>query len=758
MSWTISRKLLAVTLVSALSVFLLTAIIVVFSLILDDQVKTSKERLEMVATGAHIQRIVSNINLAAMDTLAQDEGQLTAENAETLREARDGLAKDVASLKARLRRQEDQATLASVEAASRRLLDLASTDLVRLVAARASSQQTFAELDDRIDGTAGSIGDLIDEIAGTANAVGATEAAAAVQTLRQATSEVNLAAMDAIVDRDEVDTARSHLGETGALFASKREAIVALRRLLPDAAVQANLRALDAQVAAFERLVGTDLSDAIQAAAETERQIDQLDQNFDAVTERSQTEMERLVNRLNETSAAATEETHQLLVFLLWGSLLFGSVIMVAVTVSSTMIGRGVSRALRGFAHLMRELAGGNLSVTIEGKARRDEIGEMAVALQVFQDNAIEIDGLRTAQQKAGEEIDAVVAAAAAGDFTARVALEGKQGFMLSLARSLNTLVETVNRGLSEVMTVASALSGGDLSQRVQGEYKGTFRRLQQDLNGMGDTLAELVGKIRAATEMVNTAAGELAQGSDDLAKRTESQAASLEQTAAAMEEMTSTIRRNAENSQEANRLVSVTRTEAEHGGEIMTDTVAAMSAIETSARAIGEIVSLIDDIALQTNLLALNASVEAARAGDAGRGFAVVASEVRSLAQRSGAAASQIKELIATSGGHVETGVRLAKEAGTALQSIIASVQRVAGIMDQVSRASDEQAAGLGEVNAAIAQMDDMTQQNAALVEQTAAAVQAMGSQTTELARLVGFFRTGRAEGVPALRLAAVR
>ncbi len=633
--------------------------------------------------------------------------------------------------------------------------DLASTELARLVAARAASGKAFGDLDDRIDGTAGNIGELIDQIAGFAETADAAEAAPALQALRQANSDVNLAAMDAIVDRDDVETARSHLGETAAQFASTREAIASLRPLLTAAPAQAALRALDAQVVAFEKLVGTDLIGAIQAAAEIERQVDLLDEGFDAVTEESQEEMTLLMNHLNETSVAATESTQRLLQFLLWGSVVFGAVIMVVVTVSTTVIGRGVSRALREFARLMRELAGGDLSVTIDGKDRRDEIGEMAVALQVFKDNAVEIDGIRKGQEKAGEEIDAVVAAAAAGDFTARVALEGKQGFMLSLARSLNTLVETVNRGLSEVMTVASALSGGDLGQRVQGEYHGTFRRLQQDLNGMGDTLADLVGKIRIATEMVNTAAGELGQGSDDLAKRTESQAASLEETAAAMEEMTSTIRRNAENSQEANRLVHATRSEAEHGGEIMTDTVTAMTSIEASARAISEIVSLIDDIALQTNLLALNASVEAARAGDAGRGFAVVASEVRSLAQRSGAAASQIKELIATSGGHVETGVRLAKEAGTALQTIIGSVQRVAGIMDQVSRASEEQAAGLGEVNAAIAQMDDMTQQNAALVEETAAAVQALGSQTTELARLVGFFRTGRKEGALALRSA---
>ena len=342
------------------------------------------------------------------------------------------------------------------------------------------------------------------------------------------------------------------------------------------------------------------------------------------------------------------------------------------------------------------------------------------------------------------EEVAAMVRAAAEGDFTRRVPLAGKDGFMLELARRMNELAETSGRSLQDVVGFLSDLAGGNLARRIEGDHRGMFGRIQEDANRTAERLGGIVARIAEASDAIGTAAAEISAGSGDLADRTEQQASSLEETAAAMEELAATVRSNADNAQRANAMATDARRDAESGGEVAGTAVAAMRRIADASRRITDIIGVIDEIAFQTNLLALNAAVEAARAGDAGRGFAVVAQEVRNLAQRSAQASKEIKALISDSDAQVKDGVELVTRAGDSLEGIVTGVQRVAGLIAEMAAASAEQASALDEINTTIAGMDEMTQKNAAMVEQTTAAAQSLAGQAGDLRGLVAFFRRG--------------
>ena len=295
---------------------------------------------------------------------------------------------------------------------------------------------------------------------------------------------------------------------------------------------------------------------------------------------------------------------------------------------------------------------------------------------------------------------------------------------------------------LSEANSVMHALAEGDLNELMTGEYTGEFSALKDTINSTVIKLREMVLKISQASDSINASAGEIARGNLDLSDRTSNQAASLEETAASTSELDSTVKQNAENADEANKLAAGARSQAERGGEVIGSAVEAMNAISHASNQIADIIGVIDEIAFQTNLLALNASVEAARAGDQGRGFAVVASEVRNLAQRSAESAKEIRTLIQDSVSKVDDGSRLVNESGETLQEIVDSVKRVGAIIAEIAAASSEQSHGIGQVNQAIAQIDDTTQQNAALVEEAAAASASMDEQSRSLRELVSFFR----------------
>ncbi|MES2684923.1 MAG: methyl-accepting chemotaxis protein [Pseudomonadota bacterium] len=368
----------------------------------------------------------------------------------------------------------------------------------------------------------------------------------------------------------------------------------------------------------------------------------------------------------------------------------------------------------------------------------------------------------RTTEVAVEIEVGNIVGAAANGDFTQRVALEGKEGFFKGLAENINLLLETSSVGLDEVGRVLGSLAKGDLTQTVEGDFKGTFGKLKDDANTTVDQLTQIITQIKNATETINTAAKEISAGNTDLSSRTEQQAASLEETASSMEELTSTVKQNAENAKQANQLAIGASSIAVQGGKVVSEVVTTMSAINDSSRKIVDIISVIDGIAFQTNILALNAAVEAARAGEQGRGFAVVAAEVRSLAQRSAAAAKEIKGLIGDSVEKVGNGAKLVDQAGKTMDEIVSSVKRVTDIMSEITAASQEQSQGIEQVNQTITQMDEVTQQNAALVEEATASARSLEEQAGGLAHSVSQFKLAESEqqayGAPAPRSAPPR
>ena len=303
-------------------------------------------------------------------------------------------------------------------------------------------------------------------------------------------------------------------------------------------------------------------------------------------------------------------------------------------------------------------------------------------------------------------------------------------------------LVTSIIKPLQTAVAVAQKVAAGDLRSHVMVEGKDETAELLHALQHMNTNLSRIVSDVRHGTETITTASSEIAVGNQDLSSRTEEQAGSLEKTAAAMEQLTATVKKNAENTHEANQLAANAAGVAARGGEMVGAVVETMGAIEQSSNKIVDIIGVIDGIAFQTNILALNAAVEAARAGEQGRGFAVVASEVRSLAQRSASAAKEIKELIGDSVSKINAGSSLVSGAGDTMQEIVRAVEQVAGIMDEINRANQEQSQGIADVNRAVAQMDAVTQQNAALVEQAAAAAESLKDQATTLSGTVSVFK----------------
>jgi Methyl-accepting chemotaxis protein len=343
-------------------------------------------------------------------------------------------------------------------------------------------------------------------------------------------------------------------------------------------------------------------------------------------------------------------------------------------------------------------------------------------------------------------EIAGMVGSAVRGDFSQRIALDGKTGFFRLVSEGINRLAGNVSDVAEELASMLESLAQGDLSRRIDKSYEGVFLRLKDDFNNTVDKLSEIVRRINEAAESIGTSSREIADGSLDLSERTEQQASSLEETAASMEELAATVRSNADNAQQVNVYANDARTAAERGGHVAGSAVEAMKRIEQSSQKISDIIGVIDEIAFQTNLLALNAAVEAARAGDAGRGFAVVAQEVRNLAQRSAQASKEIKTLILDSGAQVKDGVELVRSAGSTLTDIVAGITRVADLVSEIARATAEQASGLDEVNTAVAQMDEMTQKNAALVEESTAASRSLEEQAGHLRQQMAFFALDRA------------
>ncbi|THF48952.1 methyl-accepting chemotaxis protein [Allorhizobium terrae] len=385
-------------------------------------------------------------------------------------------------------------------------------------------------------------------------------------------------------------------------------------------------------------------------------------------------------------------------------------------------------KPIQSMAETMKVLANGNLSVAVEGADRRDEVGNMAQAVQVFKDN-----GLRARQ------------------------LEQEAEKTRSLSEAERERVAQADRQRAEEMAQATSglaeglkhLSKGDLTFRLSQPFASDFEALRADFNATVSQLAESLRAVADATGSIDGGAREISRSAEDLSKRTEQQAASLEETAAALDQITTNVSNSSKRTEEARHIAIEANKSARRSGEVVSNAVTAMQRIEQSSNQISNIIGVIDEIAFQTNLLALNAGVEAARAGEAGKGFAVVAQEVRELAQRSAQAAKEIKDLIRNSGEEVSAGVKLVQETGDALKHIEEQVVVINNQLDAIATSAKEQSVGLAEVNTAVNQMDQVTQQNAAMVEESTAASASLASEVNRLRDIISEFRLGTAAAV---------
>jgi methyl-accepting chemotaxis protein len=429
--------------------------------------------------------------------------------------------------------------------------------------------------------------------------------------------------------------------------------------------------------------------------------------------------------RLDEATVAATLARRAILGVGLVG-LLLGALMALAFT-------RSISRPIISLTRTMRELATGDLTVEPPHATERSEIGEMARAVLVFRDAAVEKAHLEAEAERQRE-----LAAQARTDH------ERAQSEAIDHERAI--VADSVGSGLSR-------LAAKDLRYRMSSDIPEAYRELQSDFNAAINQLETAMSTLAQRGGAIRVGSGEIASATDDLSRRTEQQAASLEEAAATLGEATAMVRRTAESTAHARGVAEGAQRDAEQSGQVIRRAVAAMGAIETSSQQVGQIIGVIDEIAFQTNLLALNAGVEAARAGDAGRGFAVVAAEVRALAQRSAEAAKEIKALISTSTEQVSQGVALVAETGGSLERIVGKVTEINDIVCQIAESAKEQAMAIETVNGAISDMDRATQQNAAMAQESTAASHALSEEAQQLSALIGEFEVAAAAGAPPSR-----
>lgn len=382
---------------------------------------------------------------------------------------------------------------------------------------------------------------------------------------------------------------------------------------------------------------------------------------------------------------------------------------------------------LQNMRTAMARLAGGDMQIEIPAGNVQTEIGDMARAVLVFRDTAV--DRLRMEREAELERI--------------RSEASRRKAETDAIARERDMVSTSIGGGLAK-------LAAKDLTFRLTDDLPEAYRKLKSDFNSAMEEMEAALQSVRGSSSTIRAGSQEISTASDDLSLRTEQNAASLEETAAAIEQITATVNRTADGAQEARTVVTTAKADAERGGAIVRKAVEAMSGIEQSSRQIGKIIDVIDEIAFQTNLLALNAGVEAARAGDAGRGFAVVASEVRALAQRSADAAKDISAIISASTTQVGEGVRLVAETGAALDQIVTKVDGLNSVVVDIAASIQEQATGLQDINTAVNQMDQITQRNAAMAEEATAASRSLAHEGGQLADLIGQFRVGGTSVVP--------
>jgi methyl-accepting chemotaxis protein len=499
----------------------------------------------------------------------------------------------------------------------------------------------------------------------------------------------------------EVDSIRGEVGKARA--AAPPEQRAQYDKLMQD--LKETHEGLDVVTA----MMTADFATAAGFAAPFEEQYSKMSATLRDIVAKSQAQADEQAKATEARSEMAQTSTIVAALITLLGS-----------AVIAWFLTMNIRGAVQKIAGATEKLARGDAEVNLETLARKDELGAIVRSLTVFKDNQLHLERLRQEQE----------ANRSATEEERRRAEEAER----AIAEQQKLVVTSLAEGLDR-------LAAGDLTIRLGAAFPGEYEKLRTDFNAAVEKLEEVLRAIATSTASISSGSAEISNGAEDLSRRTEHQAATLEETAAALDQITATVQKTASGATAGREAVVAAKGDAERTGDVVGRAVVAMNAIEKSAREISQIIGVVDEIAFQTNLLALNAGVEAARAGDAGKGFAVVASEVRGLAQRSADAAKEIKGLISASSQQVGEGVSLVGEAGDALQRIVAHVNEISGLVGEIASSAREEAQGLAEVNTAVNQMDQVTQQNAAMVEEATAASRMLAEETKELSRLVGRF-----------------
>ena len=532
----------------------------------------------------------------------------------------------------------------------------------------------------------------------------------AVNTV-DAVHKVRAGALSAAEARRSISAARSEIDKNWQIYSASQ--MSEEEKALADQ-VSADMPKANAAVDKAEQIIVSGDTAALQAFADKE-----LYPAVDPVTANLAALVDLQTRAAREDAAGATRIFKASMIVM-------GVIALVAIGLlafAANVILNKVSAPLQAMTNAMRKLAGGDNDIQIPAADRTDELGQMAGAVAIFRDAAI-------AKLKADAEI---VEAKTRAERDRLAASEA------AIAEQQGLVIRSFGVGLEK-------LAAGDLTYRVQDDLPPQYEKLRGDFNGAMGKLQETMKIIIGNADGIRNGSREIMTASDDMARRTEQQAAGLEETAAALEEITVTVKKTAEGAREAHRVVGAAKVDAESGGAVVMRAISAMSEIEASSQQITQIITVIDEIAFQTNLLALNAGVEAARAGDAGKGFAVVASEVRALAQRSAEAAKEINGLITASTAQVNTGADLVGQTGQALTRIVGQVGQIDTVVAEIAASAQEQATGLNQVNVAVNQMDQVTQQNAAMVEESTAASHALSREADTLAGLMRQFDVGQA------------
>ncbi len=546
-----------------------------------------------------------------------------------------------------------------------------------------------------------------------------------INEMRLANANMVLAAMDTIIDRMEGQIQPERVDIIKAAATLLNDGIPILKAVAEEAGIPGEVASYETDLKIVVQAIQVDLKRMVETNA-PEADYAAIDDAIDGAGERLAGVLNNLSalggNLVEDYVSEATNRSDQALSFQLG----LGSLAFITVVALQFVHGNSIANGIRMVRNGMQQIIDGDYDSHVGGTDRRDEIGGMARSADIFRKAAIEKRDLEHASKAQREQNEAE--------------RESRTAAMESDTRTLKIAVDALGEGLKR-------LSEGDLCAAITSPFPPDLERLRNDFNEVSGNLKRVMSEIATNSSSIHANGLQMRSAADDLARRTEQQAASLEETSAALSEITETVRTATDRAEEASHMVDNAKVYAEKSGTVVSDAMSAMERIEGATGEIGKIINVIDEIAFQTNLLALNAGVEAARAGDAGKGFAVVAQEVRALAGRAAEAARDIKTLVGRSSDEVRTGVELVTATGEALHRIGEDVLRINEHVKAIVTSAREQSIGLSEINSAVGQMDQVTQQNAAMVEQTNAASHTLASDAENLARLVGQFKVTLAD-----------